>query len=181
MTTTAQDEPLAVMIENLCRCAFGQRSNAKRFVRQMAFRLERGDDLDAMLTGPQKTYLRGLRHNYRKQIAALPNVEVTGCVWSWDDSERRWLTGCGYAFRERRPDHADCTGEYAPWPFCPYCGDRIPKPTAYGGFKVGELVEVDDSGTQGTVVDFVPGTPEVVVDHGVYTRCYPHLRLNYVD
>jgi hypothetical protein len=53
--------------------------------------------------------------------------------------------------------------------------------TAYGGLKVGELVEIDDSGTQGTVLDFVPDAPEVVVDHGLYTRCYHYLRLNYVD
>ena len=68
-----QDEPLAVMVGNLRRCIFGVGSNAKRFVRQMAYRVERGDDLDTMLTEPQKAYLRGLRHNYRKQIAALPN------------------------------------------------------------------------------------------------------------
>ncbi len=71
-----QDEPLAVMVGHLRRCVFGVGSNAKRFVRQMAFRVERGDDLDAMLTGPQKTYLRGLRHNYRKQIAALKESEI---------------------------------------------------------------------------------------------------------
>jgi hypothetical protein len=71
-----QDEPLAVMVAHLRRCVFGVGSNAKRFVRQMAYRVERGDDLDAMLTGPQKAYLRGLRHNYRKQIAALPNARL---------------------------------------------------------------------------------------------------------
>ncbi len=71
-----QDEPLATMIRNLRRCVFGVGSNAKRFVRQMAFRLDRGENMDAGLTEKQKTYLRGLRHNYRKQIAALPGIDV---------------------------------------------------------------------------------------------------------
>jgi len=73
-----KDEPLAVMVGHLRRCVFGVGSNAKRFVRQMAYRVERGDDLDVMLTEPQKAYLRGLRHNYRKQIAALPNKGMRG-------------------------------------------------------------------------------------------------------
>lgn len=71
-----QDERLAVMVDSLRRCVFGVGSNAKRFVSQMSLRLERGEDLDAGLTERQKGYLRGLRHNYRKQIAALPNESM---------------------------------------------------------------------------------------------------------
>jgi hypothetical protein len=66
------------MVGLLRRCVFGFGSNAKRFVRQMAWRVERGDDLDVTLTGPQTAYLRGLRHKYRKQIAALPHDDLSG-------------------------------------------------------------------------------------------------------
>ena len=54
--------------------------------------------------------------------------DVRFCAWTWDASERRWLSGCGYAFEERRHDHADTTGEWHPFPFCPYCGALIRKP-----------------------------------------------------
>ena len=75
MTVTAQldghSETLAAMVNKLRDCRFASGSNAKRFVRQMTSRVMRGDDLDLTLTHPQKAYLRGLRHAYRRQIAKV--------------------------------------------------------------------------------------------------------------
>ena len=54
-------------------------------------------------------------------------ADVRFCPWAWDEAEQRWLTGCGYAFLERRPDHPR-DGAFLPFPFCPYCGAQIRKP-----------------------------------------------------
>ena len=70
------DEPLSVMVNKLRDCRFAPGSNAKRFVRQMTSRFMCGDDLDAALTEPQKAYLRGLRHAYRRQISKNTTYSV---------------------------------------------------------------------------------------------------------
>ena len=58
---------------------------------------------------------------------SVPVESIVGfCAWAWDKGEDRWLTRCGYQFK-RRADNCD-TGEFFPFPFCPYCGERITKP-----------------------------------------------------
>ncbi len=52
---------------------------------------------------------------------------------------------------------------------------------ACGGLKICEEVEVDGSQLQGYVLDLIEATGEVIVDHGLYTRVYHHLELNYPD
>ena len=83
------------------------------------------DELESILSHNAKTHAEA-RSEYSVQ------ADVRFCSWAWDQAEERWLTGCGYGFAERRPNHSDCTGEYTPFPFCPYCGNRIPKPNASG-------------------------------------------------
>jgi len=68
-----QDEPFAVMVNKLHGCRFAVGSGPKRFVRQLAYAVDAGLDLDATLTDRQKDWLRRLRHCYRKQIDAMSN------------------------------------------------------------------------------------------------------------
>jgi hypothetical protein len=57
-------------------------------------------------------------------------ADVRFCSWTWDTTEQRWLTRCGYGFAPAS-DH-DHTGKVLPFPFCPYCGAQIRKPNAGG-------------------------------------------------
>jgi hypothetical protein len=62
------------MVNKLRSCRFAVGSGAKRFVRQLAFAVDAGRDLDATLTYKQKSWLKALRHQYRRQIGAPTEV-----------------------------------------------------------------------------------------------------------
>jgi hypothetical protein len=69
-----QDEPLSVMVQKLRHCRFAVGSGPKRFIRQLAFALDAGRDLDSTLTDKQKEWLKALRHQYRRQIGEPTKV-----------------------------------------------------------------------------------------------------------